>query len=180
MSNLLSDCLFLLAGMRNLQDENQEQVDTETTEVTPEETAAETPSETPADASEEAPAETSEEATEETTEATGDESQVDPTLPNLGSDCFGAPTELAGSALGVEFSDETYLQEELRGDMRIWGFNVCIHSNGVVSGFGLVVAPNYGHGEIETKTEEVQEVGERSTEVDGDTIRLVVGGQEVN
>ena len=50
----------------------------------------------------------------------------------------------------------------------------------MVSGFGLVVAPNYGHGEIETKTEEVQEVGERSTEVDGDTIRLVVGGQEVN
>ena len=60
--------------------------------------------------------------------------------------------------------------------MRVWGFNVCIHSNGVVSGFGLVVAPNYGHGEIKTEAEEVQEVGERSTEVDDDTIRLVVGG----
>ena len=105
MSNLLSDCLFLLAGMRNLQDDNQEQIDTETTEVTPEETSAETPSETPVDASEEAPVETSEEATEETTEATSDESKVDSTLPNLGSDCFGAPTALAGSELGVEFSD---------------------------------------------------------------------------
>ena len=64
--------------------------------------------------------------------------------------------------------------------MRIWGFNVCIHSNGVVSGFGLVVAPNYGHGEIETETDEVQEVGERSNEIDSDTVRLIFGGQEVN
>ena len=96
----------------------------------------------------------------------------------LGSDCFGAPTELAGSSVGYEFSDETYLQEELRGDMRVWGFNICLHSNGVVSGFGLVVAPNYGLGL--TETDEVQEVGERSTEVQSDVVRLTVGGQEIS
>lgn len=58
--------------------------------------------------------------------------------------------------------------------MRVWGFNVCIHSNGVTSGFGLVLAPNFGNGELES--EEVQEVGEVSQNVDSDTVRLTLAG----
>ena len=80
------------------------------------------------------------------------------TAQGISVDCFSKTTDFAGDRLGATFSDQTLHEEKLRGDMRVWGFNICQRqtkdqsgntaSNSVVSGFGLVVAPNFGFGEV--------------------------------
>ena len=114
-------------------------------------------------------------ADESSSSSVEEDTQQTLTAQGISLDCFTKTTGFAGDRLGTEFSDQSLHEEKLRGDMRVWGFNICRHSNGVVSGFGLVVAPNFGFGEV-VDTEGDQVVGELSTAVDSDTLRLTVGG----
>ena len=112
------------------------------------------------------------------TPGSDDESQR--TAQGLSFDCFKESDELAGSSAGTAFSDMALLHEKLRGDMRVWGFNVCLHSdNGVVTGFGLETATNFGNGEDVTESDGDEATGQDSELGDG-SLRLTAGGQDLN